>query len=495
MKKIISFLIAFAFLATGCENGLDPQLYGSLSPVNFPSTEAEYELYALEVYKPFQAKWGYQDVDWQNNFFSYEYGYVQLFDAPTDLMTEFPEWGGFFEAFSKANFVFLKTQGRASHFEKVRFVTRITKIIDDLEKSSIREAKKIQLVAEAKMARGWIMYYLLHLYGPLPVILDPALIGTDAEANLTRPARETFVNYIASDLRYAADNLVQSPSEYGRFNKGLALTVLMRLYMNEKNFTQAESVGREVLTMGYTLVGDYASLFREATERNSETIYAVPCENGQSGNPDQGSMNAFAYYCYPTDYAGKKINGGWPWPNGVYAATWDFYDSFEANDERKALMVSEYVNKWGETRNRSNMRGALIAKYPDEGGAENSMQGNDIVIARYADVLLMLAEAINENAGPTAEAIGYVNQVRNRSEIGDLSAAATASKDALRDAILVERGKELYFEGLRKTDLVRHGKWESALQSVGKTPGPDLLPIPDYAINNSEGQLIQNSGY
>ncbi|HYX07126.1 MAG TPA: RagB/SusD family nutrient uptake outer membrane protein, partial [Bacteroidales bacterium] len=151
-----------------------------------------------------------------------------------------------------------------------------------------------------------------------------------------------------------------------------------------------------------------------------------------------------------------------------------------------------------EIRDRSNMRGALIAKYPDEGGDVNSMQGNDVVIARYAGVLLLLAEAINENNnGPTAEAIALVDSVRTRAGIKSLEEAGIdiSTREAFNDVILSERGKELYFEGVRKMDLVRHGKWESALQSVGKTPGPYLFPIPDYAINNSNGKLIQNDGY
>ncbi|SDL06248.1 Starch-binding associating with outer membrane [Catalinimonas alkaloidigena] len=495
MKKLYFLLSTLVLLAGGCTENLDPQLYGSLSPVNFPQSENDFELYMLEVYKPFNAKWGYQDLDWQNNFYSYEYGYVQLFDAPTDLFAEFPEWGGFFEAFSKANFVFLKTQGRTSHFEKVRFVTRITKIIDDLEQADIREEPKNQFLAEAHMARGWIMYYLLHLYGPLPVILDPALIGTDAEDNLTRPDRATYVSAIAEDLQFAAEHLDAYPAEYGRFNRGIALTVLMRLYLNEKNFQQAEEIGREIQTMGYSLVEDYTSLFREATEINNETIFAVSCQPDQSGNQNQGNMNAFAFYCYPSDYPGEKVQGGWPSPNGVYAANWSFYDSFDPNDERRNLLVAEYVNKSGETRDRSNLRGAVVAKYPDEGGGTNAFQGNDLPLARYADVLLMLAEAINETSGPTAEAVELINQVRRRAGIGDLPEADIASKEALRDAILRERGWELYFEGYRKMDLVRHGKWEAALQSVGKTPGPTLLPLPDYAINNSGGQLTQNEGY
>lgn len=492
MKKIVIILSIIAVLFSSCKENFDPQLYGSLSPSTFPSTESEYTLYMMELYKPFQANWGYSALSWENNFFGFEYGTVVEFDLASDLMPPYTNWGGQWEGLSTCNFAFLKQQGRSSHFEKVRFVTRATKIIDDIEKSTIADAPKKQLIAEAKMARGWIMYHLMHMYGPVPVILDPALIGTEAEANLTRPTRDVFVKSIESDVRFAADNLPVTPKNYGRFNKGCALTVLTRLYLNEKNFTKAESTAKEILPLGYKLVGDYASLFKEATEVNSETIWAVSCVNATT----TGNFNAWAYYTYPSDYQGGKISGGWGGSSGVFTAHWKFYDSFENGDVRQKLLIGEYTAKDGKTiKNRTNMNGAVIAKYPDEGGAVNSMQGNDIVVCRYADVLLMLGEAINENSGPTAEAVGLINQVRQRAGVGNLSTAATASKDALRDAIFVERGHELYFEGLRKLDLIRMGKWKSALAAVGKTAGPELFPVPEYAINNSKGQLKQTDGY
>ena len=119
-------------------------------------------------------------------------------------------------------------------------------------------------------------------------------------------------------------------------------------------------------------------------------------------------------------------------------------------------------------------------------------------VLRYADVLLMLAEAINQLSGPTAEAIALVNEVRTKhGGIAALPATATASKAAFNDAILRERGWEFYFEGIRKIDLVRHGKWASALEAAGKvTHGPsELFPVPQYVINVGGGKIEQTKGY
>lgn len=486
MKKVLlALLIGSTFLLNGCETGLEAEIYDQLNPTVFPSNADEVELYTLEVYKPFSCRWPTEYYQ----IFGLEEGHIQQFDAPADLMAEFTEWGGFFQDYSQANLEnFISYGRRRSHLEYIRFVTRTTKIIDDLENLDVFSSEEIrnQLLGEAHMARGWIMYYMLHLYGPVPVILDPAKINTEAEADLTRPPRSEYVSAIASDLRFAADNLSVDAPDYGRFNKGLALTALMRLYLNERDFQNAEMVGREIVAMNdYSLVDDYMSLFTEATERNSETIWAISATGSSTGRGNEGNFNAYPYYTLPADY--DEGTAGWAAPNAVFMATWDFYDSFDPDDERRNQLVASYGD-----RDRTNLRGAVINKYPSNGG----YIGNDIPIARYADVLLMLAESINENSGgPTPEAIDLVNQIRNRAGIGDLPATDTQSKEAFNEAILRERGKEFLFEGLRKFDLVRHGEWPDKVEAVaGKNPPNNpLLPIPQWALD--DGLSPQNEGY
>ena len=500
MKKIFFLTLSAAVLViSGCTKNFEPKLLGSLSPANFPQTEADFESYTLEVYKPFQAKWQYVNgTQAQFAIHGYEMSIVQMFDAPTDIMEKFMDWGGFFTGFSTANFDFLKSISRnKNHFEQIRFVTRTTKIIGDLEKStSISAANKNQWTAEAKMARGWLMYYLLHMYGPVPVILDPAKIGTDAEYDLTRPTRDAYVTAAAADLRFAADNLPKTASVYGRFNKGLALTVLTRLYLNEKNWQKAEASGREVVALGYSLVSNYKDLFRTATERNSETIFALSVDANADGGDAKGNMNAWTFYTLG-DCPGITQKGGW---SQAFSATWSFYESFDPADKRREMLVASYTSTSGQLKNKANgLKGPVIMKYPDE---ENTVfaHGNDIPLARYADVMLMLAEAINNQSGPTTEAIALVNEVRTKhGRIAELPANDIASKQSFNDAILRERGWDLFMEGQRKMDLVRHGKWQTALQSVGKTPPPAasefLFPIPQYALDASNGKLKQTPGY
>lgn len=489
MKNILIIIAILSITVTGCKKALDPEISGALIPANFPATEEEFELYTLDVYVPFSSKWPYGDGGTKRHFFGLEEGHVMLMESSTDLMAIFIEWGGGWQRISEGNFELYKGQGRdASHWEKTRFVTRTTQIISDLQEATVFEDEdfKNQLIGEARMARGWTMYRLLEMFGPIPVIIDPELIGDPAaESDLTTPARADFMSTIVADLEFAAENLPQTQADYGRFNSGLALTVLMRLYMNERDFENAEIVGREIMSMGYALVDDYTSLFREATERNTETIYAISCSASSQGRGGDGNFNAYSWYTFPGDY---PEHGGWGSPNAPWMASWEFYYSFDPADERRIPLIGSYVTDGGDTRDSSNMRGAVINKYPPEG--PNAYQGNDIVLARYADVLLMLAEAINENSGPTQEAIDLVNDVRDRSGIGVLTAEETANADAFNDAILRERGWELYFEGQRLFDLRRHDKWPEAVAAVsGKDPSPtSIFPIPQYALDDGAEQ-------
>lgn len=495
MKKLLTILmIGTMFLFNGCDDlSLDQKNFAELNPSTFPSNAGEAELLALEVYKPFSSRWPFGDGF---PIFGLEEGHIQLFDAPTDLLVEFTSWGDGAVAWrgkSRGNFAPMVVQDRRrSHFEYVRFVTRTTKIIDDLQNTNVfaNEEDRMQLIGEVRMARGLMMYYLLHLYGPVPVILDPALINTEAEGDVTRPPRSELVSAIAADMRFAADNLPVVAPNYGRFNKGMALTSLMRLYLNERDFQNAEMVGREIVAMNeYSLVDDYMSLFTEATERNSETIFAVSANSTSTGRGDEGNFNAYAFYTRPTDFTPGTPGWAAP-PSQVFMATWDFFDSFDPNDERRNQLVGSYTATDGTKRDRTNLNGAVVLKYRNEGG----FTGNDIPLARYADVLLMLAESINENSGgPTQEAIDLVNQIRNRAGLGNLPAADTQSKEAFNDAILRERGKEFFFEGLRKFDLGRMGEWQSKLAArPDKNPGPFLQPIPQYAVDDG---VTQNDGY
>jgi hypothetical protein len=173
---------------------------------------------------------------------------------------------------------------------------------------------------------------------------------------------------------------------------------------------------------------------------------------------------------------------------------WAFFDKFEAADLRnQTTIISSYTNATGGTTDRTNgLRGAIPLKYTGINGPGPSYV-DDVVIFRLAEAYLSVAEAINEQ-GRTAEAYEYVNKIRDRAGVDDFSGM---TEDEFRDAILDERARELYAEGSRRQDLIRHGKFISNALDRGKSADVHevLFPIPAAVVNQSNGIVAQNPGY
>lgn len=198
---------------------------------------------------------------------------------------------------------------------------------------------------------------------------------------------------------------------------------------------------------------------------------------------------------------------GW----GGYVMAWDFYDTYEPGDKRLNNMVfTSYVNTSGKTITRADMKyGAVTLKYGKDPGMTDAKSNVDIVVYRYSDVLLSLAELIVRNGGPiSGEATQLVNRVRNRAGLDNLTAAQTADVDAFLEAILLERGHEFYCEGLRRQDLIRFGKYvEYANNRINKINAEEgrgyynvndshnRLPIPASFIDESKSAIKQNPLY
>ena len=181
MKKYIHLsLLACILTVFGCENNFDAKIYGSLSTTNFPQSEADYESYMMDCYIPFTLTWTY---NWgssnQHNFYVAEGGINRMLDTPSDICAPWTlggSWGGPCIYMAQGQFEDMKYASTysnilPSHFDKVRDITRMTKIIGTLEESTVlSDKKKQELVAESRLLRGLTMFYLLHFYGPVPVI-------------------------------------------------------------------------------------------------------------------------------------------------------------------------------------------------------------------------------------------------------------------------------------------------------------------------------------
>ena len=196
---------------------------------------------------------------------------------------------------------------------------------------------------------------------------------------------------------------------------------------------------------------------------------------------------------------------GW----GGYVMPWSFYNTFEEGDTRLENIYTTYRTASGEVKNSTNSSqlwyGALPLKYGKDPDMTDSHSGIDVVVYRYSDVLLTLAECIVRNQGAvTGEALDLVNRVRTRAHLPNLT---TTSVDEFMEALLLERGHEFYLEGLRRQDLIRFGKYvEFANQRIEESnqsgtsyfkvdESHNRFFIPQTFIDESRSAIKQNAGY
>lgn len=364
--------------------------------------------------------------------------------------------------------------------------------------SGVPEETVLKVKGEARFIRASSYYYLYIIFGTTPIIEIPEGAAPEEieEIGTSTPRAEkaTFVQYMIDDLEFAAENLPVVENPIGRATKGAALALLTKLYMHEKNWTAAAETAKKVMDLNhYSLSSDYAHMFSVEGENNMEYIYRAPCL------PVNGYQNNYMAHALPPAYPTAKPYDNFGAQFRTYTA---FYETFEPQDKRLDCFVTHYTNNSGEEvellrdetgKALDNVRSFKYALDPDGTG---ELHGNDIVLIRYADILLCRAEALNEMNGPNAESIQLINQVRNRANASELTQSSYPTKEALRDFILAERGREFFSEGLRREDLIRHGKFISNAVERGKNAKDfhELYPIPLSQIQTNP-KLEQNPGY
>ena len=522
MKKIKIFLLFFlvTLLISSCEKNFDPKIYGSLFTTNFPKTEADYEAYMMACYLPFSVNWGYQLASsWQHNFYVSEGGFMRLFDGTSDYCMPWVigSWGGAWLQLTRGNYADCILYGRGSggnpsNYEKIRDITRFTEIIGVIEKSTVlSDTKKNNFLGEARFLRGMMMYYLLHIYGPVPVILDPALVGNvDAEKNLERPTLTQFTEWITADLQFGVDNMVATTTSKGRYTANYARFCLMRHCLNEGSYmtgyydkaitlyTDLKAGGFGLYTTGTT---PYADQFKNANKFNKEVIMAVSCSKTGDGSGKNGNFNPTSWYVVPNNvskYADLAntiptpfVNQGGGWGQCFNVAP-TYWDTYESGDVRRNVILTSYVrnNTSRTVYTRADIgvawSGFILNKYPIE--TTDAFQSTDIPLARWADVLLMYAETVarKNNAVPAGEALQNVNDVRARAGLAPLSGAAVANYAGFMSALLAERGHEFLYEGGRKIDLIRFNMYRRNCVAIkGIAPSHQYMPLPNYAVEEA----------
>ncbi|MFC3197118.1 RagB/SusD family nutrient uptake outer membrane protein [Parapedobacter deserti] len=483
--------LVLACLLAACTK-LDMQVSGVINPTDFPKTERDVEALVVSCYVPFRSNW-YNGIFTVNND-----GYQVIGDMSTDIgdcLWDNGMWNAaIYQNWNPETVLVTK------FYDYLRDLNRFTMVLDLLERADINADRKSQAIAEVKAARGFMGYLLYSWFGPVPVahidqLQDP--LSTDV---IPRPTDEDMVAHIERDLQEAAAVLPYSydNSDYGRFTKGLVNTLILKLYMLESRWDDAVSMGRELTDARYNyglVNSSYADIFTYENQRNREIIFAATCDRTNA----QLWLAHVLPGSYPTDNPNiVKWNG--------YRVPWRFYETFDPTDQRLNVLVGSYHGTDGVQYSKSNpgnalTRGAIPVKYGEDPGAIGEDSSIDWIVYRYADVLTLLAEAIVRSEGiVTDEAVQLLNQIRVRAGIDpyELSRYATSGVQGFLDDILLERGHEFWFEGLRREDLIRHGKYRAYALEKGSTTAQEWftrMPLPQRVIIEGKGKIHQNSNY
>ncbi|WP_430812902.1 MULTISPECIES: RagB/SusD family nutrient uptake outer membrane protein [unclassified Carboxylicivirga] len=390
--------------------------------------------------------------------------------------------------------------------------------------TTISEALKEELLAEAQAIAGWKAAILYDLYGPVPYPTDEMLSNPADLVYPERPSNEAFVDIIESFFENKDKLMVPDfGAGFGRMNQGIANFVLMRLYMLEagrtgdKAFWQKAKVCAEnIINLGiYELQNKYSAVFAKSNQKNKEIVFASPSDYSFN-------VNMWHAEALPNNYPCALNRGSGAW--GGYKILWSFYDTFDADDQRLSGIAAEYTTDSGVLIKRENPNddrhgvghGAIPVKYDPDDTQVGYFQEHDFIAYRYAEVLLAMAEILNElgedasvnapqltqlandgsvlssDGGTTA--LSFINAVRVRAGLAPLE---TLSQADLRDAILMERSHELYCEGVRRADLIRYQRVTNGNGYVkfDEDTNKFLFPIPIGYINEYKGHLNQNPGY
>lgn len=383
-----------------------------------------------------------------------------------------------------------------------RGITKATKIIVAVENNStLNENVRRQYIAELKTLRVFFMQQIYSLVGPVPVVRDPE-VATDVYSDWTpsRPTREEYVRWMEDDILSSYEDLDVSTTQenWGRMTRGAALMLLERIYLNEKRWEDALEVCDQIIGLNqYKLMDNYQDIFSTEYEgpSNTEAIFII-------GRIVSNTNFAWTWTVdvLPSSPLIQTSNPLISGISGGLKMPWAFYDRYEASDARLGTIIRYYTDVDGNqvdfrTVSHSKQTGACPMKYKEDPEQIGANQGNDVIVYRYADVLLSKAEAMNMLYGPSEECVKLVNMIRHRAGVPDIK-ATDFTKETLNDFILEERGRELYCEGVRRDDLIRHGKFVSAARAEGINAESyhELYPIPQSVLDENP-KIQQNPGY
>lgn len=490
--KIYTPLLVSAMLLMSCESILDKQPLDQLTTDNFYRSASDINSAILAAYAPMQ------DIDWTGK------GWMML-EVPSDN----GQPGGTDPEFSPIdNFTVNGDTPPVGAFWAIHYrqITYANVVLDKLGNTDIDEAQKNAFAGEARFLRALAYFDLVRIFGAIPLITTPP--SYDQDLLFPRSNINDVYSLIKEDLSFAAEHLPQvwTGQDLGRATKGAAMGILAKVHLTRREFGQARDRAKAVIDLGiYDLMENYADNWELSTaDNNKESIFEVQftgCAAFGTGNSRQ------AFYA-PWGEGITKDRDGWgshiptsPVNNNPNTT---ITDAFENGDLRKDVTIMT-PNTFYPTINPED--GGYT--YPQGGASASAVNIKKYVVGsasnvcfmstpinahvlRYADVLLIYAEALMEITGgetTSPEALLYFNKVRERAGLDKLEKLD-------REVMLHERRVELAFENQRWFDLVRTGKAVETLTLHGKNIQEHhvLFPIPSGELEINP-KLTQNPGY
>ncbi|PTT01069.1 RagB/SusD family nutrient uptake outer membrane protein [Pedobacter sp. HMWF019] len=501
IKFILSGIFATSLVCASCSKDmLKENLYSQVGATNVSGPQGA-ALLTNGIYPYIQ-------------FLSYNGGNNWLLTTEANTDEFFCNWGGTPETGWAGAQNFLNLDASHSMVGLIwdslyKIVTQSNAVVTQY--GSFTDAPTIQNVAQARFWRAYAYQKLYSVYGPVPLVKG----GEDLSKGIAKATKADMETFIEAEMKAIEAVLpaTYSSSDYGRPSKWAVKAFLARFYLNQKNWQKASDYAKDVITnSGAGLQTDYASVFSK--DGNSEILLAVN-EIAQAGKG-----NKYVALSMESNVRDALGITGVSASNG-YGMSTPFFRTFASGDLRAApfdaatktgIMVSGVLRKadgspvFGTAANpvtvEQQLSRVLSFKFPVQANIPNGEDADaDVPLLRLGETYLSYAEAQNE-LGNTPEALNYVNPLRRRAHVVELSGLSQA---AARTAILNERGWETYHEGYRREDLVRAGLLLSKVaekyqfymgkpMSWANNSDRLLLPIPTTALQLNS-LLKQNTGY
>ena len=458
-KNIFSIFILISFMSCSKE-------FTDLSPISerntgsFYTSANDFEVALAGVYNTLLSQGVYNEAIWIMN----------------DLRSDITFWdaGGLaaaivrYDDFEETTIDYV---GRDSWIAHYKGIGRANSVIGRIEDVEMDASQKTRIVGEAKFLRSLLYYNLATTFGNVPLVLNEATSADDDKENVQVPIAQIY-SQIAADLTEAESSL-PSTAKGGRATKGAAAALLGKVHLTQGDKTSAASALKRV--SGYSLVDNYTDLWGVENEFNKESIFEVSYESGYGvlGNLYTSAMN--------TELGATVTSGSRNFP------TKSLISSYEAGDTRFEASIAGIGS---EAVGFAADGAGWCIKYGTTNPSTDNDGPNNWVVLRYADVLLMLAEALGEST----ESYGYINQVRARAGLGAISSSTAGT---FAEKLLQERKVELAFEGHRWPDLKRFGVAASVMSSDPRAidiRGRLNLAIPQREMDINP-DFVQNPGY